>query len=157
MKRLTASKLLLPLCCFSLLAASAIAQTPSTTDSPVKDAVLELKDFSLYINRQPVAENVGSFGGTVVWFYLPDQGQFIISTNPHKGYDFQKVGTIAGNSISFWHKENYYEWISRMQVLSEGSEKEVWLMVDTGYSPKDCGGGVCFGSATPFERFIKNR
>ena len=154
MKRSTASTLLLLFCCLSFLPVKGIAQTASES---LEGALLELKDYSVYVNRKPVAVNVGSLGGKVLWFCLPDQGQFIISTTPHKGYDFKKVGTIRGNVISFSHNGSYYEWVSISPIVGSGAEKELWLMVASNFITKECAGGVCFGGASPFEALLSTK
>ena len=121
-----------------------------------EDAVFELQNVSLYVNRAPVAEGVGTCGGTVVWFYLRDKGQFVFSSNPHDGFDFQNVGAVKGNLISFWYKDDLYEVTSTSQIIKDGGESDLWLLHDSSYRPKGCD-NVCFGSASPFEYFIKSR
>jgi hypothetical protein len=153
MKRLIGLSLLLLLFC--TLTPDMVAQSPSPASLP-EDALLEMKNYSLFVNRIPVAENVGTLGGKVVWFCLPDKGPFIISTNPHKGYDFKKVGVITGKTISFTHDDKVYEWVSRSSVLGDGTERELWLLVDAKYRSV-CSGGVCFGGASPFEGFMSGK
>jgi hypothetical protein len=149
MKRLSLS-LLLVSCSLTL---TLFAQSvPTKTSQP--DADLKLEDYNLYLNGRHVIESGGSVSGKVVWFCLPDKGPFVLSTNPHDGYDFNKVGVIKGNTISFTHDSNYYEWVSTSQVVSDGAERDLWLLVDEKYR-NVCFKGVSFGCASPFEEFIK--
>lgn len=140
-----------------ILASLSVAAQGDKNKKPVKDdAVFDLQNVSLYINRAAVAESVGSCGGTVVWFYVQDKGQFVFSSNPHDGFEFQKVGTVRGNMISFWYKEDLYEIFSSSQIIKDGNETDLWLMHDANYRPKGCD-NICFGGASPFDFFIKSR
>ena len=135
---------------------SATAQTGKNPGQSYADAVFELQNVSLYVNRAAVSESVGTCGGTVVWFYLPGKGQFIFSSNPHDGFDFQKVGTVSGNTFSFWYKDELYEVTSTSQIIKDGGVTDLWLLHDASYRPKGCD-TICFGSASPFEYFVKSR
>jgi hypothetical protein len=142
--------------CFILVALSVAAQTDRKKGPAKEDAVFELQHVSLYINHAPVAESIGTCGGTVIWFYLPDKGQFIFSSNPHEGFEFQKIGTVRGNLISFWHNENLYEMISTSPIVTDGGEADLWMMHDASSRPKGCD-TICIGGASPFEYFMKSR
>ena len=135
---------------------SAAAQVDKDAGPVKEDAVFELQNVSLYINNAPVAESVGSCGGTVIWFYLRDKGQFVFSSNPHDGFEFQNIGAVKGNTISFWYKDDLYEVASASQIINDGSQTDLWLLHDPGYRPKGCD-NICFGSASPFEYFVKSR
>jgi hypothetical protein len=122
------------------------------------DAEMFLRGYSLYINEKAVATNVGSIGGRVVWFIVPGAGRFVVSTNPHDGYPFAKAGDIRGNAISLHFNEIQYRLVSTDPVLSDGADREAWLMVEAVDQPKECLRSVsCFGAASPFEYYMKNR
>jgi hypothetical protein len=156
MKRFTTFALLLLFCCLHLRTMDGIAQTISKTES-TDEVELKMRNISLYVNRQTVAETGGGMGGKVLWFTLKDGRQFIVSTNPHNGYDFKKAGKIVGNVISFWHEDNYYEWTSTELITSDGLEKEVWLLVGTSYLKNNEVKGITFGAASPFYAAMKDR
>ncbi|HJQ67535.1 MAG TPA: hypothetical protein VKA70_01075 [Blastocatellia bacterium] len=142
--------------CFILASLSAAAQDNKHKKQTKNDAVFELENISLYINRAAVAEGAGTIGGTVVWFYVRDRGQFVFSSNPQEGFEFQKIGTVRGSMISFWYKDDLYEIFSTSQIVKDGSETDLWLLHDPNYRPKGCE-NVCFGSASPFDYFVKSR
>lgn len=139
-----------------LAALSVDAQIDGKKEPVKEDAVFKFERASLYVNHAPVAESFATCGGNVVWFYIRDKGQFVFSSNPHEGFEFQKIGTVSGNTISFWHKDNLYEVVSTSQIIQDGSEADLWLMHDAGYRPKGCD-NICFGSASPFDYFVKSR
>lgn len=156
MKRLPLFMTLTLLGGLTLASLGAAAQSEKTAGPIKEDAAFELQNVSLYINHAPVAESVGDCGGTVIWFYLRDKGQFIFSSNPHEGFDFRNIGAINGNTISFWYKDDLYEVVSTSHIYKEGSVTDTWLLHDAGYRPKGCD-NICFGSASPFEYFVKSR
>jgi len=66
------------------------------------DAVeLGVKDYRLLVNGNVVSTGKSAKGaaGTLLWFYVPDRGRFIVSLVPREGYQFQKVGIIEDNRI----------------------------------------------------------
>ena len=143
------------LCCLLITATAAPGQD-RTQRAP--DADMALRGYSLYINQKAVARNVGSIGGKVVWFIVPGVGRFVISTNPHDGYPFARAGDIRGSTISFHFSEVHYQLVSTAPVLTDGADRDVWLMVEAIDQPKECLSSVsCFGAASPFEYYMKNR
>ncbi len=121
------------------------------------DAFLNLKDFSLFVDGVPLKEKMGSFGGRVVWFSLPKQGQFIISTTPQEGYKFEQIAEVKGNIISFSLADKFYQFTSIEPILSDGGEMKLWVFHDVEFQPKDSEKGISAGAATHFEYFLKHR
>ena len=121
------------------------------------DPVLELKNFSLFVDKVPLAEKRGSFNGRIVWFSLPKQGQFIISTTPQEGYKFEQIAKVKGNVIAFTLADRFYQFTSTEPILSNGGEMKLWVFHDVEFQPKGSEKGISFGSASHFDYFLKHR
>jgi hypothetical protein len=52
---------------------------------------------------------------------------------PHEGYDFQKVGRIENNKISFTLGGDVYEWTSSAPVVGNGGNWNLWVLHDPAY------------------------
>jgi hypothetical protein len=119
------------------------------------DAVeLVLRDYRLLVNGGVVSasKSTKTLNGTLLWFYVPDRGRFIVSLVPREGYEFQKVGIIEDNRIEFTVRGDHYEWLSSAPILQPGTWN-LWVLHDPNYTP-------LFGSQPPparkkdvFEKF----
>jgi hypothetical protein len=108
------------------------------------DAVeLTVKDYRLLVNGNVVSvgKSKKALAGTLLWFFVPDRGRFIVSLVPREGYEFQKVGIIEENRIEFTLSGNHYEWLSSAPILQPGTWN-LWVLHDPNYTP-------LFGSQTP--------
>ncbi|HEX8635475.1 MAG TPA: hypothetical protein VF703_15120 [Pyrinomonadaceae bacterium] len=143
---------------------------PSRRSAPPRDFTLgnvelAVRDHRLTINGELVGGGGGrgkparGCAGALVWFYVPDRGRFIFSLIPHEGYDFQKVGRIENNKISFTLGGDEYEWTSSAPVVgTSGGNWNLWVLHDAGYVSdfdsveqivEGAGGGGGDGGATP--------
>ncbi len=109
---------------------------------PARDLTLDsvemaVRDFKLLVNGNRVAGGRPSqgFSGPLIWFFVPDRGRFIFSLTPREGYEFQKIGRIEDNKISFTLEGDYYEWVSSTPIVGSGGNWNVWVLRDTGYAP----------------------
>lgn len=123
---------------------------------------LSVKNFKLVINEQIVlgAESParGGVSGSIIWLYLPGRGRFIFSFMPHDGYDFQKIGVVQGNKISFQIAGDRYEWISSTPVFNGGGN--LWVLHDAEYSPQNemsSAGGYLIGATDRIEHLLKKK
>ncbi len=121
------------------------------------DPSLALKDYSLFVDGVPIVEKQATFGGRVIWFSLPKQGQFIISTKPQEGYRFEQIAEVRGNIISFSSGNKLYQLSSVEPILSDGGAMKLWIFHDAEFQPKDSEKGVSGGSASHFEYFLEQR
>ncbi len=121
------------------------------------DPSLALKSHSLFVDGIPLVENKGTFGGRVVWFSLPRQGQFIISTTPQDGYKFEQIAEVRGNIISFSLADKFYQLTSSEPILGDGDTMKLWVFHDVEFQPKGSEKGISAGAATHFEYFLKHR
>jgi hypothetical protein len=115
------------------------------------DAVaLAVKNYRLSINGSVVNRSKSSIGasGSLLWFYIPDRGRFIISLVPREGYEFEKIAVLDEDKIEFTVNGERYEWVSGAPILPNGGSWYLWVLHDTNYVPM-------FGSATPVPRTMK--
>lgn len=69
-------------------------------DLSLADVELEVMDPQVTVNEEAGPSlGVGGFSGSVVWFYLPGHGRFILSLAPHKDFGFTKSGVVSGDSL----------------------------------------------------------
>ncbi|HEX8127613.1 MAG TPA: hypothetical protein VF527_00700 [Pyrinomonadaceae bacterium] len=107
-------------------------------DFTLGNVELAMRDYKLTINgelagggRQKAARG---FAGALIWFYVPERGRFIFSLIPHEGYDFQKVGRIENNKISFTLGGDAYEWTSSAPVVGTSNGNwNLWVLHDAAY------------------------
>ena len=121
------------------------------------EAFLNLKNYSLFVDGVSLEERRGTFGGRVVWFSLPKQGQFIISTAPHNGYKFEQIAEVKGNVISFTLSDKFYQFTSTELILRDGGEMKLWVFHDAEHQPKGSEKGISAGSSSHLEYFLKHR
>ncbi len=82
------------------------------------------------------ASGYGVSGAPLIWFYMPEHGRFILSLTPRDGYDFQKIGTIRDNRITFTLNGNQYDWVSSSRILAVGGGPwNLWVLHDPDYRP----------------------
>jgi hypothetical protein len=107
-------------------------------DFTLGNVELAMRDYKLTINGELIGGGGGQkpsrgFAGALIWFYVPERGRFIVSLMPHEGYNFQKVGRIENNKISFTLGGDVYEWTSSAPVVGNGGNWNLWVLQDAGY------------------------
>ncbi len=108
-------------------------------DFTLGNVELAVRDYRLTINGEHVGggnrrKAVRGCAGALVWFYVPERGRFIFSLIPHEGYNFQKVGRIENNRISFTLGGDAYEWTSSAPIVgTSGGNWNLWVLHDAGY------------------------
>lgn len=106
-------------------------------DFTLGNVELAMRDHKLTINGELVGggqKPARGCAGALVWFYVPNRGRFIVSLMPHEGYDFQKVGRIENNKISFQLGGDVYEWTSSAPVVGRsGGNWNLWVLHDPDY------------------------
>lgn len=117
--------------------------TVSPRDFAVDAVELVVRDYRLLVNGSvvSVSKSTKTLNGTLLWFYVPDHGRFIVSLVPRERYEFQKVGIIDDNRIEFTVRDNQYEWLSSSPILQPGTWN-LWVLHDPNYTP-------LFGSQPP--------
>jgi hypothetical protein len=109
------------------------ASTRPPRDFTLEDMQLKVSAYKLLVDGEAVYSSTSGCAGPLIWFALPGRGRFIFSLVPRPGYDFQKVGTVEHNKIKFAHDGQSYEWVSRLPVVGNGGNWNLWVLHDAGY------------------------
>ncbi len=98
---------------------------------------LSIKTYELAIDGVIIGKSISKIGcaGSLLWFYVPDRGRFIISLSPRDGYSFQKIGMVDGNRIEFTLNGELYEWFSSDTIFPSGGAWNLWVLYDPNYTP----------------------
>jgi hypothetical protein len=115
----------------------AIDRPRPARDFTLDDVSFKLADFRLFINGElRSGESAGlDLEGPLPSLYIPGKGVFVLSIKQREGYDFQKLGVVEGNKISFSHGGDKYEWVSREPVIAQGGIWNLWVLLDTDKKP----------------------
>jgi len=117
-------------------------RAPQQRSMPLRDFTLgnvelAMREPELTINGELVGggkKPARGWAGALLWFYVPERGRFIVSLMPHEGYDFQKIGRIENNKISFKLGGDVYEWTSSAPVVGRnGGNWNLWVLHDPAY------------------------
>ncbi|MDT7806947.1 MAG: hypothetical protein QOJ70_760 [Acidobacteriota bacterium] len=111
----------------------------AATDQPPRDFALDdvqlkVSNYKLRVNGETIYRSTGGCAGALVWFSLGDRGRFIFSLVPRPGYQFQKVGEVRHNVVSFEWGGDTYEWESAQPVVGTGGNWNLWVLHDADYS-----------------------
>ena len=102
-------------------------------DFSLEDVQLKVSDYRLRVNGETVYRSTGGCAGALVWFSLGDRGRFVFSLVPRPGYEFQKVGMVRHNVVSFELGGDRYEWESSLPVVGTGGNWNLWVLHDPDY------------------------
>ncbi|HEX8398379.1 MAG TPA: hypothetical protein VF644_13185 [Pyrinomonadaceae bacterium] len=132
---------------------SSIAAAQS--DSKEKIA-LQLGNTIVNENGKSVIESKGACGsGEVLAFHLPQKGWFIASVEPLDGYDFQKIGKLEGNFVTFEIDGNRYEIISNQPISRQTSSLDLWVVRVPTPTDKVNISGTAISCASDFKYWLK--
>jgi hypothetical protein len=105
------------------------------SDFALEDVQLKVTNYTLRVNGEIVKQRPsGGCAGALIWFALGERGRFILSLVPRPGYQFQKVGAVRHNTISFEWGGDTYEWESSLPVVGTGGNWNLWVLHDPDYS-----------------------
>jgi hypothetical protein len=105
------------------------------SDFALEDVQLKVSNYTLRVNGETVKQRPsGGCAGALIWFALGERGRFILSLVPRPGYQFQKVGVVRHNTISFELEGDRYEWESSLPVVGTGGNWNLWVLHDPGYN-----------------------
>lgn len=125
---------------------------------PVQERInLELGDTKITENGEVVFEFSGKCGaGEVVAFHLPQKGWFVASVHPAAGYDFQKIGKLMGNKITFQMDNRRYEIASNQPISRQVSTLDLWIVQITPPAGKAHAESKLINCSSDFKYFLKN-
>lgn len=110
-----------------------------TDDKPAKDFTIEevmlrIEKPDIYINEKKYKTG-STAAGNINWIYIYRKGRFIFSFEMQPGYNFQKIGVIQDNKISFEFNGDKYEFVSKSPILGSGGKWNLWVMHDPDFQP----------------------
>lgn len=123
---------------------------------PRKRIYLELGNVKVTENGESVIEVGGKCGaGQVLAFHLPRKGWFVASVEPFAGYDFQKIGKLDGNRITFKVDNRRYEIISDQPISSGARSLDLWVVRITPPADKADAGSRVISCSTDFKYWLE--
>jgi hypothetical protein len=133
-------------------------------DRPVKDFSIEdihlrIETPDIYINEKKYRTK-STIAGNINWIYIHGKGRFIFSFKPQLEYNFQKIGIIQNNKLSFEYNGDKYEFVSKSPILGSGGKWNLWVMHDLSYQPtsqKSEENPFIFGAAGRVEYLFERR
>lgn len=107
-------------------------------DFTLDSVEIAVSDPRLVVNGELLASSNArrEVAGSLVWFYVPGRGRFVLSLVARAGYDFRKVALIEGNRASFDYKGDHYEWVSSAPIVGNGGDWYAWVLFDPNYTPE---------------------
>ena len=132
----------------------AIPDSQAARDFSPEDVEMHIASLSISLNGTFVsASKTADLRGSLIWFYFPGKGRFILSVAPRRRENFVQAGVIRGNVASFRFGSDHYEVKSAAAILGPGGTWRLYVLHDPSFEPKS---GVAFGSAARLtELFLK--
>jgi hypothetical protein len=104
-------------------------------DFTASDAELRLIEARASVNSKWVA-NFDDVTASLVSFYLPRHGRYILALVPHPELGFQKAGEIRGTSLSFTVAGDTIAFECRDRIAPERARYNLYVRHDPGWAPK---------------------
>ena len=89
----------------------ALASGGTPRDFTLADVELDFRQPRISINGKPVYVSKPGAGGvlaTVIYFYLPEKGRYLMSVTPNEKLGFRKAGVVARDGLTFKDGEVTY-------------------------------------------------
>lgn len=100
----------------------------------IENVHLKMEKPDVFINGKKYKTG-SSVAGNINWIYIKGKGRFIFSFEPQPRFDFQKIGIIQDNKISFELNGDKHEIVSKSLILGQAGKWNLWVMHDTAYRP----------------------
>jgi hypothetical protein len=94
-------------------------------------------------------------GGQVLAFHLPKKGWFVASTEPSAGYDFQKIGKLDENQITFKVDNRKYVITSDQPISQQTTSLALWIVRITPPADKADAESKLISCATNFKYWLE--
>lgn len=107
-------------------------------DFTAADAEMQIRQPRVTLNglaqstagRGPAVTN-----GSLIWFYLPGRGRYILSLAPRRELDFQKAGEVRGGSIKFTLGEDTITLECPLEIASGHAPYVLYALRDPFWEP----------------------
>jgi len=123
---------------------------PTPRDFTAEDLALRLVRPQFSVNGKAIDSAGGETTGSVLWFYLPGRGRFLVSLIPYP--NFVKTGTLRGSLISFRSGADTYEVHSAEPYLR--SWHPLWNLYVLAQPSYRKGQAILFGGVDRPDRFV---
>lgn len=124
-------------------------------DASLDDLEIRVSDPSTYFDGALLSGPARGvhLSGSLVWFYFPGKGRFILSLVPRQNSGFVLAGTIHNNVISFKFGADGYEVRSTATIFGPGRPWNLYVLRDPSFGSKS---NLLFGSAVQLEQLFSN-
>jgi len=125
-------------------------------DFSAADAEMQIRQPRITVNGvvQPVGiGNPAGAQGTLIWFYLPSRGRYVLSLAPHPELDFRKAGEVRGGSIKFTAGDDIIALECFSEIAPGHAPYNLYVLVDPLWEPTSRAqkGQFAMGSVDPGE------
>lgn len=106
-------------------------------DFSAADAEMRLTQPRATLNGTPqsTAARVSSVTGSLVWFYLPGRGRYILSLVPRPGLDFQRAGEVRGGAITLTLSGDMITLESPVEIATGHAPYNLYVLRDPEWEP----------------------
>ena len=106
-------------------------------DFDVDDVRLRAVNPVLSIDGKTVLEVKGStLNSTMLWFYVPGKGRYLMSITSREGYGFEKAGLIQGKQVTVNVDGQTVELRSDVPILYSSGTWNIYILRDASYRMK---------------------
>ena len=139
---------------------AAPARTAPTVSGPARDFSMDDAELSITQARvsvngtsQSLAGSSRLASGTLVWFYLPKRGRYILSLVPRPDLGFLKAGELRGGVVTFTDGEDRIVLESPVRIGPGDAPYILYVLHDQAWQPTAQGQGnnLLLGSVSPRE------
>jgi hypothetical protein len=106
---------------------------------------------------QSTAGRVSNVTGSLVWFYLPGRGRYILSLVPRPELDFQRAGEVRGGAITLTLSGDTIRLESPVEIATGHAPYNLYVLRDPEWEPTtpEQKGHFAVGSVAPEELLIE--
>jgi hypothetical protein len=134
---------------------SAPTVSGTARDYSVDDAEMRIQQARVTVNGTPqqLAGGSRAASGTLVWFYLPKRGRYILSLAPRRELGFVKAGEIRGGVVTFKEGNDEIVLESPITIASGDAPYILYVLHDPEWEPTAQGqsGSLLLGSVSSRE------
>ena len=121
-----------------------------------EDAEMRVMQPAIKINGSPAevaSRTPATANGTLIWFYLPKRGRYILSLAPRPELGFVKAGEVRGGAITFTLDKDEFTLESYTQIAPGDAPYILYVLHDPAWEPTAQGQSAYFkmGSVSPAE------
>jgi hypothetical protein len=107
-------------------------------DFTAADAEMQIGQPRVTLNgavQSTTVRGLARVNGSLVWFYLPGRGRYVLSLAPRPELDFQKAGEVRGGSINFTLGEDTITLECSNEIASGHAPYVLYVLRDAEWEP----------------------